>query len=293
MFEKDDKVILKGIGGFYYVKTADGVLEAKAKGIFRKRGITPLAGDVVEIEESNGDYVISEIKERKNSFLRPPAANVDLLYLVVSTLDPRPNYIVIDKLLAIAESKDVEAVILLTKTDREENEVFLEIYEGSGYRVIDARKDFQKAKADILAISKDRISLFVGNSGVGKSTLLNDMFGWDLETGETSKKLGRGRHTTRAVEFYEWDGCYFADSPGFSAVDIERAEYIPKEELQYLFVDLAGYVDRCRFRGCSHTSEQGCAVIEAVEQGKIQKSRYDSYCELYKNAKEIHDWEQK
>jgi len=293
MFNKDDKLIVKGIGGFYYVKTADSVLEAKPKGIFRKLGITPLPGDLVEVEMSNGDYVISEIHERKNFFKRPAAANIDLFFLVVSTVSPAPNFLVTDKLLAIAAEKAVKTIILLTKTDLVPGAGFAEIYRNAGFEVIDVRADFFSAKADILKLLRGRLSIFAGNSGAGKTTLLNDLFGYELETGETSKKLGRGRHITRAVELYEACGGYIADSPGFSAVDIERAEYIPKEELQYLFSDIEPFSARCKFRGCSHISEKGCAVIEALGRGEIQRSRYESYCELYKKASGISGWEQK
>jgi len=288
-----DKQIIKGIGGFYYVKTADAVLEAKAKGIFRKIGMTPLAGDYVELEQSNGDYVISEIHERKNSFLRPAAANIDVFFLVVSTTDPAPNLLVLDKLLAIAEEKAVMPVILLTKGDILPDLPFAALYRNAGFRVIDVREDFEAAKREILKMMEGRLSLFAGNSGVGKTTLLNDFFGYSLATAETSKKLGRGRHTTRAVEIFEAGNGYVADSPGFSAVDIERAEYIPKEELQNLFIDISPYVSECQFRGCSHRTEKGCAVIEAVENGAIQRSRYSSYRELYERASKISEWEQR
>ena len=286
-------MIIKGIGGFYYVKTADAVLEAKAKGIFRKVGMAPLAGDYVELEQSNGDYVISAIYARKNNFLRPAAANIDLFFLVVSTVAPIPNMLVIDKLLAVAAAKSVKPVILLTKTDILPGEAFAATYRSAGFIVIDVRADFETAKLEIMDMLDSRLSVFTGNSGVGKTTLLNDLFGYSLETAQTSRKLGRGRHTTRAVEFYEACGGYVADSPGFSAVDIERAEYIPKDELQHLFIDVSQYVSECRFRGCSHLTEKGCAVIEAVEKGEIQKSRYESYVELYKNALKISDWEQR
>ena len=288
-YSRNDKIIVKGIGGFYYVKTADGVIEAKAKGIFRKRGITPLAGDIVDLEKSGGDYVISEIKERKNCFLRPPAANIDLMFLVVSAVDPIPNLLVVDKLLAIAQSKVVKTVILLTKTDLAKGSEFAEIYQSAGFRVIDIRADLDTAGKDIKKLAYRKHSVFIGNSGVGKSTLLNDLFDFKLQTAQTSKKLGRGRHTTRAVELFEAVNGYVTDTPGFSAVDIEHAEYIPYDDFQYLFADIAPYVGKCRYRGCSHMSENDCAVTEAAQAGRIQKSRYDSYCALYKKAKEIYE----
>ena len=292
MFEPSDKIILKGIGGFYYVKSADVVLEARAKGIFRRMRITPLAGDIVEIEESVGDYVISEIHERKNFFLRPPAANVDVLFLTVSSVDPYPNLMVIDKLTAIAAKKGIRPAILLTKTDIMRDDCFVEKYIKAGFDVIDVRRDFEGACKKIKEIMRGSFSLFSGNSGVGKSTLLNDLFeGLDLETGETSKKLGRGRHTTRMVEIYEREGLYFADTPGFSAVDIERSEYIAKDELQSLFIEIEPFSGKCRFAGCSHISEPGCLVTEALSRNEIVMSRYESYRDLYKRAEKLNDWD--
>ncbi|MCL1831072.1 MAG: ribosome small subunit-dependent GTPase A [Oscillospiraceae bacterium] len=286
-------LIIKGIGGFYYVKTADSIVETRAKGLFRRLGITPLAGDFVDIEMSNGDYVISKIYERKNFFTRPPAANIDLIFMVVSTIQPLPNRQVLDKLLAIGESKEVESVILLTKTDLKPDEDFIRTYTSSGYRVIDVRSNFEQAKKQITELMRDNHSMFVGNSGTGKTTLLNDLFDMQQKTDETSLKLGRGKHTTRAVELYETEYGYIADSPGFSAVDIERTEYIKKENLQYLFIDIAEFVSECRYRGCSHTSETDCAVIEAVQNNLIEKTRYESYLALYRKAEELNSWEQK
>ena len=291
--QEHKNLILKGIGGFYYVKTTDTVIESKAKGIFRRLQLTPLAGDYVDIEMSNGDYVISKIYDRKNFFVRPPAANIDLLFMVVSSIHPLPNRLVLDKLLAIGEQKNTESVILLTKTDLQEDDEFIKTYQKAGYEVIDIRKDFTASKERIIELMQHKVSLFVGNSGVGKSTLLNDLFDMQLKTDITSIKLGRGKHTTRAVELYDIGSGYVADSPGFSAVDIERTEYIPKEDLQHLFIDFVPYIFDCQFRGCSHTSERGCAVIEAVKRKDIGQSRYESYSELYMKAQEVNAWEQK
>ena len=293
MREEPKKLIIKGIGGFYYVKTADSVVETRAKGIFRKQGITPLAGDFVDIEMSHGDYVISKIYDRKNFFTRPPAANIDLLFMVISTIQPLPNRQVLDKLLAISEQKGTESVILLTKTDIRKDDDFIKTYTNTGYEVVDVRKDFPKSKQRIVELMQNKVSLFVGNSGSGKSTLLNDLFGMELKTDETSLKLGRGKHTTRAVELYDIGNGYVADSPGFSAVDIDRMEYLEKEELANLFIDISPYASNCQFRGCSHISEQGCAVIEALKKNEIEASRYESYVVLYMKAKATNSWEQR
>ncbi len=290
MFNKDEKIILKGIGGFYYVRTADGIVETRAKGIFRKMGITPLAGDRVEIEESNGDYVVSHIYERSNYFVRPPAANVDKLFLVVSSVDPDPNLLVIDKLLAVAEKKSAKPVIVITKTDIKHCNELIADYRKSGFDVIDLHGEpnsLDKIKDEI----NGSLSVFSGNSGVGKSTLLTSLGIEGLETQQTSKKLGRGKHTTRSVEIYEIFGGYVADTPGFSSLDLERSEPIMKDELASLFTDFAPYIDCCEFRDCSHTVERGCAVIEAVKSGRIAASRHEDYVALYEAAKELNEWE--
>lgn len=274
-----NNIILKGIGGFYYVKTADGVLEAKPKGIFRKQGISPVAGDIVSLEQSGGDYVISEIHARKNLFSRPPIANVDVMFLVVSVCDPEPNLLVIDTMTAIAEKKRAETVIVVTKTDLQKADEFIETYREAGFTVLESRRLGLKRK--IKRIAKNKLSMFVGNSGVGKSTLINKICPkLTLATDETSKKLGRGKHTTRAVELYEFAGGYIADTPGFSALDITGREKLETEELADLFIDFKPYLGRCRFADCAHTVETGCAVLEAVAAGKIPKSRHSNYVEL-------------
>ena len=278
-------IIIKGIGGFYYVKTADGVLECKAKGIFRKRGITPLAGDNVTVDGEGEDLVISEISQRKNAFVRPPVANVDNLILIVSATDPRPNILVIDKLTAIAQKHGIKPVIVLTKTDIEPVRGFITIYTAAGFDVIDLRKNTRRGLREVKARCNNALSVFVGNSGVGKTTLLNELCpGLELETAETSKKLGRGKHTTRAVELYDYEGGFLADTPGFSDVDFARDSSVEKQELAGLFPDFAPYIDNCYFTGCSHTVEKGCAVLRAMAEGKVQKSRHESYTVLYNAA---------
>ena len=283
-------IILKGIGGFYYVKTADGVLECKPKGIFRKQGVTPLAGDLVTVEPGETN-VISSIETRRNCFVRPPVANVTRLFIVVSSCDPAPNRLVIDKLCAISQRKDIKPVLVFTKTDVSEAQRVMEIYLRSGFCVLDCSegRDAEKQLAPLLG---DGINVFIGNSGVGKSTLLNRICaGLSLATGETSRALGRGKHTTRAVELYPYLGGYIVDTPGFSAVDAQRGEQIKKEELQYCFPEFASHIENCRFTGCAHIKEKGCAVREAVESGVIPQERYDSYVALYEEAKQLKDWE--
>ncbi len=286
---KENGIIIKGIGGFYYVKTADGIFECRAKGIFRKRGITPLAGDNVEIERDEESATVSEIYPRRNSFFRPPIANVDNLILVVSTVDPAPNLLVIDKLTALSEKQGVKPTLLLTKSDLERGDGFCDIYLNAGFSVL--RKDCCEDMQRLKGLLRQGLSVVVGNSGVGKSTLLNEILpDISLETGETSKKLGRGRHTTRAVELYEFGGGYVADTPGFSAVDFEGLGSVKKEELASLFPDLSEFTDGCYFTGCSHTVEKGCAVLRALSEGKIEKTRHESYKALYKELNEKNEW---
>lgn len=287
-----ENVILKGISGFYYVRTAEGTRETKAKGIFRKRGLTPLPGDSVALEEQDGSWVISAIHERKNSFVRPAIANVDLFFLIVSTVEPVPSTWIIDQLLAMAVDKGSRPVLVLTKNDLCDGNELAEIYRRSGITVIIANAATAEGVDEIRDLLGGKISVFCGNSGVGKSTLLNAVMpGIELETGEISKKLGRGRHTTRQVELYEACDGLVADTPGFSSLDLERAAPIPKENLQFAFPEMEPYLLQCKFTGCSHTCEKGCAVRRALEEGKIMPSRYQSYQMMYEQAKAYKDWE--
>ena len=281
-------LILKGIGGFYYVKTADSVLECKAKGLFRLQGITPLAGDYVDVGESGGDYFISHIYDRENSFKRPPISNVDNFFLVVSSVEPSPNMLVIDRMTVLCEQRDLKPVIIVTKTDLKEAQDVIDLYSSIGYEVIDVMKDEQAAVDRIREICSGRISVFSGNSGVGKSTFMNKLCPeLSLATREISQKLGRGKHTTRAVELYEFEDGYIADTPGFSALDFERDEKIDRADLASFFPEIAEHSDGCFFTGCSHTVEKGCMVLEALNEGLIHPSRHQNYCYLYDEALKI------
>ncbi|MEG0768419.1 MAG: ribosome small subunit-dependent GTPase A [Ruthenibacterium sp.] len=291
MYENQN-TILKGIGGFYYVKTADGILECRVKGIFRKRGISPVAGDAVVLEQEAGTDIIAEILPRKNVFTRPPIANVDNFFIVVSTVQPVPSTLVIDKLTAIAVDKETQPIIVVTKADLHSTRMLTECYRHSGIPILCVDAATGAGLDEVRARLPGRLSVFCGNSGVGKSTLLSALLPEiTLETGEISKKLGRGRHTTREVMLYETCGGYVADTPGFSSLDMEKASCIPKENLQYAFPDLQRYFGQCKFTGCSHTVEKGCAVRAALDEGELDKSRYTSYVTLYNEAKEISDWQ--
>lgn len=281
-------LIIKAISGAFYVQTPDAILPCKARGIFRKRGIAPVAGDRVRIEDDN----IVEILPRKNELVRPKAANIDLALMTVSTVRPVPNTYVLDKLITVCEFKQIEPVIILTKTDLKTDDTFTDIYQNAGFTVIQTGKGIEN-REEILAVMKGKTSIFIGNTGVGKSTLLNRLFpDLGLRTAAISDKLGRGRHTTRQVELYPVPGGgYVADSPGFSSVELEAYEPIRKEELASCFREFRPYLDGCQFADCSHRKEKGCAVLKAIDDGKISLSRHESYVMLYEEAMQIPDWQ--
>ena len=289
-----DGIILKGIGGFYYVEADGEIYECKARGIFRKNGIMPLPGDRVEIEAGSDikENTIDVISERKNFLRRPPVANIDRLFIVTSVCEPNPAPLVIDRLTAIAEYKEIEPLIVITKCDLKDSSELREIYEKTGIRTFCVSKDGDDALDEIREALSGSISAFTGNTGVGKSTLLNRISpDLSIETGDISKKLGRGRHTTRHVELYRVCGGYVADTPGFSALDIEAGEFIHKDDLQFCFREFQPHFGKCRFTSCAHVNDKGCSIIAAVENGEISRSRHESYVSLYNEAKEIKDWE--
>lgn len=284
---KKTPYIVKGIGGFYYVKTADGIVECRAKGIFRRRGVTPVAGDRVRLEHETGTAVIAEILPRKNVFVRPPVANVDQFFIVASTVQPVPSTLVIDKLSAIAVDRGAQPVLVITKGDLYGADTLAQCYSTAGFPVLCVNAATGEGLAPLRDMLAGKLSVFSGNSGVGKSTLLGALMpGCELETAEISQKLGRGRHTTREVVLYEAHGGLVADTPGFASLDMARAAAIPKENLELAFPDIARLFGQCRFTGCSHLSEVGCAVREAVHRGEIARTRYESYAALYEQAKE-------
>lgn len=289
-------IIVKGIDGFYYVETDGVVYECKARGIFRKDGITPLIGDHVEISlmpDKTG--TIDSILPRKNYFDRPPVANIDRLAVVVSVLDPKPNILVLDKIITIAESRQIEPVLIFSKIDLASAEPLYKAYEQAGFKCFCVSVVTGEGISELKPFLKGKITAVAGNSGAGKSSLLNAVFkGLNLQTGETSKKLGRGRHTTRQVELLKIDtGGYVADTPGFSSIDLEKCGSVNKENLQYLFREFRPYISKCKFTSCSHTCEKGCEVLKAVEEGKISKSRHDSYNAIYREIKELKEWKKK
>ena len=285
-------IVLKGIGGFYYVKTDRGIIECKAKGQFRKLSLSPVAVDIVDISFEDGINVISEIHTRKNKFVRPPFANLDLLVLVISTTDPSPNFLLADKMRAIARHKDVDVAVVVSKSDIYDFEYIKDIYTSAGFKVFITGGEDKSQVDRLKKYISGKLCAFAGNSGVGKSTLLNKLFpDLDLATGITSKKLGRGKHTTRRVEIFDTDICLVADTPGFSSLELDDDNFISKDDLQYAFKEFAPYIGKCRFNDCSHTNEKDCAVKAAVESKDISESRYESYVTLYNRQKNIKDWQ--
>jgi ribosome biogenesis GTPase len=284
--------IEKGIGGFYYVRTPEGVVECKPRGIFRKQKITPVAGDEVTLETENGAAVIAAIRPRKNIFVRPPVANLDVLFVVASTTQPVPSTLVLDKLTAIAVDKGVQPVLVCTKGDLAEVEFLEKAYEKSTLPFIRINYEDGSGLEEVKEWIKGRLCAFCGNSGVGKSTLLNALLPeLGRETAAISQKLGRGRHTTREVTIFEAFGGRVADTPGFASLDTGKACYIPKERLELAFPEFGPYLGQCQFTGCAHRAEKGCAVRAALERGELSQTRYDSYNAMYEEVKDIKAWE--
>lgn len=277
-----DGLIIRAVGGLYTVESPDGVLQCKARGIFRKQGISPCTGDRVTVE---GD-VITEILPRKNLLIRPPLANLDQLLFVLSVKDPAPNLLLLDRFLAVCVYKEIRPVLIFTKLDLADAEHYAALYRGSGFPILFA--DYQDPES-IQAISRmleGKISAFTGNSGVGKSTLLNALDDrLQLETAHISKKLGRGRHTTRETALYTLPhGGKIADTPGFSTFETEAYAQIAPDELADCFPELQRVETPCRYADCRHLKEPGCAVRAAVEAGEIEKLRYESYTVMLQEA---------
>ena len=289
--EKFKGIITKGIGGFYYVEVANATYECKARGIFRKKRITPLVGDTVDITvNENAENTIDLIYDRKNYLNRPPVSNIDNLIIVVATTEPRPNFLVIDKLIAIAEYKNIEPVIVISKTDLASEKEIFSVYEKTGIRVISLNSE--DAIEQVRTIMKSKINAFTGNSGVGKTTLLNRLEPTlKLATGEISDKLGRGRHTTRQAQLFNVCGGYIIDTPGFSSFEFEKNGIIKKDELPYCFREFRKHLGTCQFTTCAHVNDKGCSIYEAVKNGEISEIRHNNYISMYNQAKEIKEWE--
>ena len=287
--------IIRSLSGFYDVQLPDGVLTCKARGILRREGQSPLTGDLAQVTRQGSKGMVETILPRKNSFVRPAVANVDALVIFAANVNPITEPFLIDRVAAIAGNKGVECILCVNKTDLDGAEDLCRVYTHAGFRVIPTSAETGAGVEDLRKALQGKLTAFTGNSGVGKSSILNALCPeLALPTGEVSEKLGRGRHTTRHVELFTLDPETFVmDTPGFSSFDTDKMELCRKEELQYRFREFAPYLDKCRFQDCAHIKEKGCAVLDAVKEGKISPSRHQSYVRLYEQAKEIPDWERK
>ena len=295
MTERRNGRIIRSISGFYDVRTAEGIVTCRARGILRKEGNSPLTGDMVEITVDKDKGMVEKILPRKNSFVRPAVANVDALVVFAANVNPITEPFLIDRVAAIAGDQEVQVILCVNKCDLDPAVDLVRIYENAGFSVICTSAETGDGVEALRKMIKGKLTAFTGNSGVGKSSILNRLCPeLALATGEVSEKLGRGRHTTRHVELYDLgEETYVADTPGFSSFDTDQMEVILKENLQYAFPDFGKYIGSCRFDDCSHRKEPGCAVRDAVDSGEIEKTRYDSYLRLYEKSSQINLWELK
>ncbi len=287
--------IIRSVSGFCYVETADSVIECKLRGKLRKGDTEPLVGDIVNFSMSGDKGIVESVEERKNSFLRPAVANLDVLVIFCSNVIPVTDPFLIDRVTAIAGRQGVPCLICVNKSDLTEEDRLSEIYRRAGYPVVCCSAETGEGIEELRSLISGKFVAFTGNSGVGKSSVLNRLSpSLRQEVGEVSDKLGRGRHTTRRVElFHLEDGTCIADTPGFSSFDTERMELVGTEELETVFPEFGPYLGRCRYHDCSHRREPDCVLRTAVEEGELPRSRYESYLRLYESAKDYHDWEKK
>ena len=289
--------ILKALSGFYYVDSGEGpLIQCRARGRFRHQKITPLVGDRVRmtpLEEGTG--VLDSILPRKNAFQRPAVANIDQMVVVASGAVPVTDPFLIDRVATIAEHKGCECLICVNKCDLDQGDELCRIYQAAGFPTLRVSAETGQGIPALAEAIAGKVSAFTGNSGVGKSSILNALEpGFRLPVGEVSDKLGRGRHTTRHVELFRLsNGAVVADTPGFSSFDAELEQELGIEELPQAFREFRPYLGQCRFIGCAHVKEKGCAVREALAEGKISPSRHASYVRLYQQAREVRPWEQK
>lgn len=289
-------IITKALSGFYYVYNGNGMVTCRARGSFRHRGEAPLVGDWVEYTPlDNETGAVDRILPRKNQFHRPAVANIDQLILVVSEAIPVTDPFLIDRVVSIAESKECEPVICINKCDLAVPERLEEIYSKAGFPTVVTSAETGEGIPRLREILNGKVNAFTGNSGVGKSSLLNALAPeWNIPTGDVSEKLGRGRHTTRHIEFFRLnENTLIADTPGFSSFDVDGMEQLQKEDLANTFREFRPWLGSCQFRDCSHVKEKGCAVLRAVSTGEVCASRHASYIRLYQQLKAVPDWERK
>jgi len=285
--------IVKALSGFYYVDVGGRIITCRAKGKFRYEKTVPLVGDRVWLsEQPDGSGRLEEILPRRNEFQRPAVSNIDQMVMVASGAIPVTVPFLIDRVISIAEGRGCEPVICINKWDLEQPQKLYELYKSAGFITLKVSAETGEGLDALEEILAGKISALTGNSGVGKSSLLNALNPtFSILVGEVSEKLGRGRHTTRHIELFTLPGGgYIADTPGYSAFDAEKMALCQPEDLEGTFRDFAPYLGECRFVGCSHVKEQGCAVLAAVKAGQIHESRHESYVRLYLQAKEQKSW---
>ena len=288
--------IVKALSGFYYVETASSVVTCRARGRFRLDGSSPLVGDRVIVEiDASGAGSVKEILPRRNRFVRPAVANIDLMVMVAAAVNPITDPFLVDRVSALAAYHDCDMLLCINKTDLHAGDELYELYQRSGFDVLRTSAQTGEGMEEVKKRLTGRVSAFTGNSGVGKTSLLNALAPeLRLKTGEVSQRLGRGRHTTRHVELFALPfGGYIADTPGFGSFDVDQMESIRPAQLQYCFREFEPYLGKCRFSDCTHRTEPGCAVLSAVAEGEIQPSRHRSYVKLWEQANLINDWETK
>jgi len=288
--------IVRALSGFYYVDTADGLLECKARGKFRLDGTSPLVGDRVQCSMDNsGKGRIDRVLSRRNWFVRPAVANIDALIFVAACTNPVTDPFLIDRVSVIASESDCETIVCINKTDINSGDTLFDIYTSAGFPTVRTSAATGEGMDELLQLLRGKVCAFTGNSGVGKSSILNALLPQArAETGAVSEKLGRGRHTTRAVSLYDLgQDTYLADTPGYASFELEMMKAIPKEALAADFREFAPYLGDCRFNDCAHLKEPGCAVRRALDEGKLMPSRYRSYTRLYELCAQQNFWENK